>query len=157
MLVLKTSPTSGSGVTSLGCSWSKAHVLHMCYQSYIPHQGFQMPGYVGSYLRGRDREQGMGQRAEVAEAIQLLKQVFEKGILIPGILLRPPLLVLQELAQMSAGWGEGSPLVTLNWKMRPVCPISQMGSQASRKGRTTESRENCYMACPGWMHHPQAS
>lgn len=99
----------------------------------------------------------MGQRAEMAEAIQLLKQVFEKGNLIPGILLRPPLLVLQKLAQISAGWEEGSPLVMLNWKVRPVCPISQMGSQASSKGRTTESRENGYMACPGWMHHPQPS
>lgn len=68
----------------------------------------------------------MGQRAEMAEAIQLLKQVFEKGNLIPGILLRPPLLVLQELAQISAGWEEGSPLVMLNWEVRPVCPISQM-------------------------------
>lgn len=55
-----------------------------------------------------------------------IKQVFEKGNLIPGILLRPPLLVLQELAQISAGWEEGSLLVMLNWEVRPVCPISQM-------------------------------
>lgn len=49
----------------------------------------------------------MGQRAEMAEAIQLLKQVNEKRSLIPGILLRPPLLVLQELAQMPVGWEVG--------------------------------------------------
>lgn len=99
----------------------------------------------------------MGQRAEMAEAIQLLKQVNEKRNLIPGILLKPPLLALQELAQMSAAWEGGSSLMILNWEVRSMCPISQMGSQASRKGRTTESRENCYTACPGWMHHLQPS
>ena len=55
-----------------------------------------------------------------------IKQVFEKGNLIPGILLRTPLPVLQELAQISVGWEEGSPLVMLNWEVRPMCPISQM-------------------------------
>lgn len=45
----------------------------------------------------------------MAEAIQLLKQVYEKETSVLGI-------QLQELAQMSAGWKEGSTRVMMNRK-----------------------------------------
>lgn len=52
--------------------------------------------------------------------------MYEKEISILGI-------QLLELAQMSAGWEEGSTPVRLNWDVRLCAPVSQMGSQASRK------------------------
>lgn len=51
------------------------------------------------------REEGW--RAEMVEVIQLLKQVCEKETSVLGV-------QLQELAQMSAGWKEGSTPVMMN-------------------------------------------
>lgn len=62
----------------------------------------------------------------MAEAIQLLKQVYEKETSILGI-------QLQELAQMSAGWKEGSTPVMMNWEVRPVCPNVTDGNPSKQK------------------------
>lgn len=115
-------------------------------------------------MRGRDRtlqrdeilfsvamEDGVreeGQRAEVAGAIQLLKQVYERGTSPQGSRRpRPPSLVLQDLAQMSAGWEEGSMLVMLNWKAKPVCPSLPDG-KPSRQPRK-DHRKKSQMSATG--------
>lgn len=103
-----------------------------------------MPGCMDSHLRGRDgslqgprdevrlsvaMEDGSrekGQRAEMAEARQLLTQVYERETSILGI-------QLQELAQTSAGWEEGSTLVMLNWEERPVYPSVTDGKPSKQK------------------------
>lgn len=66
----------------------------------------------------------------MAEAIQLLKQVYEKETSILGI-------QLQELAQMSASWKEGSTPVMMNWEVRPVCHNVTDGKPSKQK------REEC--------------
>lgn len=103
-----------------------------------------MPGCMDFHLRGRDgslqgawdqallsvaMEDGVGekgQRAEVAEAMQLLTRVYEKETFILSI-------QLQELAQMSASWEEGSSPVMLNWEVRPVCPSVTDGEPSEQK------------------------
>lgn len=62
----------------------------------------------------------------MVEVIQLLKQVCEKETSILGI-------QLQELAQMSAGWKEGSTPVMMNWEVRPVCPNVTDGKPSRQK------------------------
>lgn len=140
--------------------WDVLGTRHMCYIC-VNHPIYSIRAFrclaARFLMRGRDRtlqrdeilfsvamEDGVreeGQRAEVAGAIQLLKQVYERGTSPQGSRRpRPPSLVLQDLAQMSAGWEEGSMLVMLNWEARPGVPVSQMGSPAGSQGKTTGRR-----------------
>lgn len=79
----------------------------------------------------------------MAEAIQLLKQVYEKETSILGI-------QLQELAQMSASWKEGSSDDELGSETCvPQC--HRWEAKQAEKGRVQEvGQEDCCMACP-WL------